>query len=393
MWREFDRLVFNTRQQALAGRPSSSKDEPVTRVVIAHDFMETYGGAERVTQEIAHAFPESPVYAIAGRSEVARRMGVESRFRTLLPPRRRVLKHYRLAAPLLPILVDRTHLPEADVLLTSSYAFALRFRTENDALHVCYCHSPLRFAWTMTDSYRLERARGRLSAAAFDALSSALRRADRRAAERVDHFLTQSPYVAEQISRFYGREADVIGAPVDCEIFKPAPGGGGPDDYYLFCGRLVEPYKKAAIAIDAFRDLPHRLVVAGDGPALERLRAGAPPNVEFTGHLEDNELVDLMQRCQALVFPSRDDFGLLPLEVMACGRPVLAFGSGGAKHTVVPGVTGDLFETQTAASIAAAITRFDPDSYDPRQIRDHALQWDRHVFRRRLIEAVRNACR
>lgn len=386
-------LRTDTQNSELADRDTPHGDpvgdpSAVGRVVIAHDFMETYGGAERVTQEMARAFPHAPVYAILGRTAVALRMGITERFRSLLPPRERLLRSYRLAAPVLPLLVDRFRLPEADVLLTSSYAFALRFRTANDAPQVCYCHSPLRFAWTMTDNYRSERARGRLDGRAFDALAWAMRRSDGRTATRVSRFLTQSPYVAEQISRFYGRPSTVIGAPVDCDLFRPQNGASAPDDFYLFCGRLVEPYKRADAAIEAFRGRPERLLVAGDGPALDRLRASAPSNVEFTGHLGDAELAELMQRCMALVFPSRDDFGLLPLEVMACGRPVLAYAGGGARHTILPGATGEFFEAQTPEAIADAVGRFDPEAYDSTRIREHALRWDKAAFRKRLIEAV-----
>ena len=365
----------------------------IGRVVIAHDFMETYGGAERVTQEMARAFPDAPVYTILGRPTVARRMEITGRLRSLLPPRTRILRGYRLAAPILPLLVDRNRLPEADVLLTSSYAFALRFRTVNDAPQVCYCHSPLRFAWTMTDSYRSQRARGRLDGRAFDVLAWAMRRSDKRSSARVSRFLTQSPYVADQISRFYGRPSTVIGAPVDCDLFRPQNGASAPDDYFLFCGRLVEPYKRAGAAIEAFRGQSERLLVAGDGPALDHLRDGAPANVEFTGHLGDAELVALMQQCKALVFPSRDDFGLLPLEVMACGRPVLAYAGGGARYTILPGVTGEFFDAQTPEAIADAVAGFDPEAFDTQSIREHALRWDRPAFRKRLIEAVEELCR
>lgn len=357
-------------------------------VVIAHDFMQTYGGAERVTEAIAAAFPDAPVYAILGRPEVARRMGVADRFHSVLPPRPRLLRHYRLATPMLPLAAEAAPLPEADVLITSSYAFALRFRTRERSPQLCYCHSPLRFAWTMTASYRASWAGGTARGAAFDALAAMMRRGDRRAAQRVDRFVCQSPYVADQIERFYGREAEVVGAPVDCERFRPANGSPPRGDYYLFCGRLVEPYKRALETVRAFAGLPHRLVVAGDGPALGRLREIATDNVEFTGALTDADLVPLMQACRALVFPSRDDFGLLPLEAMACGRPVLAHSGGGARHTVRPGVTGELFEGQTAEAIAGAVQRFDPDAYEPDRIRAHALRWDGSVFRERLLRAV-----
>ena len=142
------------------------------------------------------------------------------------------------------------------------------------------------------------------------------------------------------------------------------------------------------MALEAFRRVDARLVVAGAGPALAELRAAAPPNVEFVGHLEDRDLVALIQRCVALLFPSRDDFGLMPLEAMACGRPVLAFDGGGARHTVVPQVTGELFQPQTAEAIADAVRAFDPSDYDPAAIRAHAEQWDRPAFRGRLRAAV-----
>jgi glycosyltransferase involved in cell wall biosynthesis len=359
-------------------------------VAITHDFMETYGGAERVTQELAASFPGAPVYAILGRPSVARRMGVESRFHSLLPPRQALLREYRWLAPAFPLMVDAMRVAEADVLLSSSYAYAHRLRTRNDAPQVCYCHSPLRFAWSMTDSYRSDRAGTRAPlGVAFEAFAAAMRRSDRRSSRRVARYLTQAPYVADQIERFYGRQAEVVGAPVDCSKFRPAgEGDGDPDDYFLLCGRLIEPYKRVRVAIEAFRRLGRRLVVAGDGPSYRELVATAPPNVEFTGHLGDEDLVPLMQRCQAAIFPSRDDFGLIPVEVMACGRPVLAYRGGGALYTVVPGVTGELFNEQTSDAVEQAVLEYSPDAYDPAAIREHALRWDRPRFRERVIAAV-----
>lgn len=361
------------------------------RVIISHDFMETYGGAERVTAEMALVFPDAPVVAILGRREVAARMKVEDRFRSILPPRPLLLRDYRYLTPVLGALTDRVRLPEADVVLSSSYAFAHRLRSRNDAPRVCYCHSPLRFAWSMTERYREELAKGGVRGRAFDALAAMMRRSDRRSAQPIHEYLTQSPFTAEQIERFYGREAAVIGAPVDCRLFHPTE--SPPEDYYLFCGRVIEPYKQLGIVIEAFRRLGSRLVVAGDGPDRERLAASAPPNVEFVGHVGDDVLVPLMQRCQALIFPSRDDFGLLPVEVMACGRPVIAYGGGGSLYTSVPGVTGELFAEQAAAVVEAAVRDFDPGAYDPKRIREHALQWDGARFRERLEEHVRAAVR
>ena len=356
------------------------------RVVVTHDFMETYGGAERVTQEIAAAFPDAPVIALLGRREVAKRMGVADRFESVVAARTRVLSHYRLAAPFWGVVADRAQLPAADVVVSSSYAYAHRMRA-GDAKLVCYCHSPLRYAWSMTEGYRERWAGGGVSARAFDLLAAGARRSDRRAARRVASYLTQSPFTADQIERFYGVEAEVIGAPIDCDAFRP-DGPRGHGDYFLLVGRLVEPYKRVGVALEAFRRLGRRLVIAGDGPALEELRAAAPPNVEFLGALGDADLAELMRGCQGAVFPSRDDFGLVPLEVMACGRPVLAYADGGALYTVVPGVTGEHFPEQTADSLVAAVETFDPAAYDPAALRAHALQWDRPAFRDRMRAAV-----
>lgn len=365
----------------------SPMDVQAARVVIVHDFMETYGGAERVTEEIARAFPRAPVYAVLARDSVARRMGVADRCRALLPRRELLFRHYRLATPLMAFLGDLVRLAPADVVITSSYAFAHHLRTRNDAPQICFCHSPMRFAWTMTDQYRRQWAQGRLRGAAFDAMTSLVRAQDRRAAQRVARFLVASPYTAQQVEDFYGRRAEVIGAPIPADRFRPAADGAG-GDYFLFCGRLIEPYKRVLATVEAFRGLPFRLVIAGDGPAYAEARARATPNIEFTGALQDDELVPLMQHCTAAVFPSQDDFGLIALEVMACGRPVLAYASGGANYTMRPGITGELFADASADGIAAVVSAFRAQDYDPVAIREHALQWDAPRFRQRMLDAV-----
>lgn len=362
--------------------------ESAPRVVIAHDFTEAYGGAERILAELARAFPAAPVYSILGRREVAARIGVAERFRSLLPEREPLLRHYRLLAPAYPPFVASRRLPEADVLLTSSFAFAHGFRTRNGAPQVCYCYSPLRFAWSMTDEYGSRRPGGRASTAALRALAAAMRVLDARAARRVTRYVAESRFVAEQIARFYRRPAEVIWPPVDTELFRPSADGGH-DGYYLFCGRLVEPYKRPTLAVEAFRALPFELRIAGDGPALGELRRIAPSNVTFLGQLDDAELVAQMQRCTAVVFPSRDDFGLIPVEAMACGRPVIAYADGGALETVVPGRTGELFGEQTAEALRAAVSGFDPDAYDGGEIRAHAERWRPERFRDAIVAAVR----
>ena len=385
----------DARERRRAARQAAARDRRTLRkrssthgpkVVITHDFMETFGGAERVTAELAAAFPDAPVIALLARESVVARMGLRGRVEAVLPEKQSLLRNYRLLTPILPALADRAEMPECDVVVASSYAFAHRLRPSPETPVVCYCHSPLRFAWSMTDSYRQEWSRGRLSGAAFGLLAAAMRRSDRGIAQGVTQYLTQSPYTADLIEDFYGRDAGIVPPPVDTQLFRPSD--QPPGDYYLLCGRLIEPYKRVGMVLDAFRDLPEKLIVAGDGPALESLRRDAPPNVEFLGALEDHDLVPLMQHCRGAVFPSQDDYGLIPVEVMATGRPVLAFGQGGALHTVRPGVTGSFFYEQTPAALADALRTFRPESFDPQQIRAHAEQWGRETFHERIRDEV-----
>jgi glycosyltransferase involved in cell wall biosynthesis len=357
------------------------------RVVIAHDFTTVYAGSERIIATAARSFPEAPFWTIAGRRSVAERMGVAARFSTVLPSRERLLNHHKALAPLYPAIVRAKRLPAADVLLTSSFAFAHGFATRNNAPQVCYCYTPPRFAWSMAQEYGENLTGSPLGHAAFRGFAAAMRYLDRRAARRVTRYVAESHYIADQIRRFYGKSADVVYPPVDCELFRPnADSGSG--DYFLFCGRLIEPYKRPGIVIEAFRNLDRKLVVAGDGPAYQELRELAGPNVSFVGHLSDEALVPLMQRCVATIFPSVDDFGLVPVESMACGRPVLAFAKGGAMETVMPGKTGELFGEQTAGAIRAAVEGFQPDAYDPEAIRLHAEAWDAPRFRDQIRKIV-----
>jgi glycosyltransferase involved in cell wall biosynthesis len=359
-------------------------------VIITHDFFETFGGAERVTAEIAQAFPQAPIYAILGRASVATRMGIGDRVTALLPERERLLRTYRSLAPVYPLLVRSARLPAADVVVASSYAYAHGFRTVNGAPVVCYCHGPFRHLWSQQAQYAEQLPVGGAGRAAFAAYCAMARTADRAAARSVHSFLTQSPFTAALIEQVYGRRAALVPPAIDGMVFRPT--GSSPEPYFLFVGRLVEAYKRPSLVVEAFGQMPDlRLRIAGDGPALASLRHRATPNVEFLGRLEDGALVSAMQNCQAAIFPSADDFGLVPLEVNACGRPVLALPRGGARHTVKPGVSGEFLDDQTPAAIVAAVRRFDPTRYDPDVVRRHALIHDAQTFRDRIWEAAQRA--
>jgi glycosyltransferase involved in cell wall biosynthesis len=330
------------------------------------------------------------VYAILGRRSVAERMGIADRVATLLPARGPLLHHYRQLAPMYPALLRSVRVPSADVIVASSYAYAHGFRSVNGAPVVCYCHGPFRHLWTQQEAYARRLPGGRAGRIAFSRYAALARVADRAAAQSVHTYLTQSPFTAELISRVYGRSAQVIAPPIDCRRFRPS--GRPHDGSFLFAGRLVEAYKRPSLVVDAFARMPDlRLRIAGDGPALAALRGRATPNVEFLGLLDDAELVTAMQRCAAAIFPSIDDYGLIPLEVNACGRPVLALRAGGARYTVSPGVSGEFIAQQSVDAVVETIRAFEPGRYDPRAIRGHALAWDGRSFRTHLRAAVRAA--
>lgn len=358
------------------------------KVLIAHDFAETFGGAERICAHLGEVAGNAELWTILSRPAVVERMGFGGRHRSVLSPRPRLLQHYRLLAPVYPALVRSRRLPEADLLISSSYAFAHGFRTSNDAPHICYCYSPLRFAWSMTSDYAAKAPGGAAGGLALRALAAFMRAQDRRAAADVTRYVAESHYVAKQLVRNYGIEPDVIWPPVDTKLFRPAPREATRSDYFLFCGRMIEPYKQPTLALEAFRGSEHRLVMVGSGPESSRLEEIAPANVSFVKEPSTAELVEVMQGAEAVVFPSQDDFGLVPVEVMACGRPVLAFAGGGALETVVPGLTGELFAEQSVDSLREAVERFDSSAYDPEAIRRHAERFSVARFRAEMTKVI-----
>ncbi|SEP22773.1 glycosyltransferase [Trujillonella endophytica] len=318
---------------------------------VSHDYAFHFGGAELVTRALCMDVLDSPdLIAMAGRPEVLAEMS-RGRHRTVLPAQCNE-KVARGMAPVLPWLTQGT-VVEGD-LLASSYAFAHHIPCTGRK--VVYCHSPLRQAWSGTQQYRnfgprLERLGVTLTHGYF-------RRVDSRASRTADCFIAPSTAVKARVQRYYERlSVTVIAPPYDAATFclPEMPPERDPDSF-LFVGRIVEPYKQLSLVLDAFRELPEAtLTVVGDGRDRERLEAVAPPNVRFLGWKSGAELRDLYARSAALVFPSEDDFGIVPVEAMACGTPVVAFGRGGARDTVVHEETGVLFEEQTVGSLLRAL--------------------------------------
>jgi glycosyltransferase involved in cell wall biosynthesis len=353
------------------------------RVALVHDYLNQYGGAERVLEALHELYPAAPVY-----TSIYDPQAVPASYRTWdirvswmqrLPAWRRLFRAY---FPLYPAAFERFDLGGYDLVLSSSSAYAKGVRVPPGARHICYCHTPMRFAWR-TEAYMEREGIGAAGRIALAPLLRRLRRWDIATSAGVDVFVANSRAVAERILRCYGREAIVIPPPADLPPFQPGP----PGDYYLGGGRLI-PYKRLDLAVQAFTALGLPLKVFGDGRDRAALEAIAGPNVEFLGFVSEERRRALFAGCRAFVFPGEEDFGITPLEAMAAGRPVIAYAAGGALDTVVEGVTGRFFRRQHPADLAVAVAAARQDQYDQHAIRRHAEAFGREVFFARMRNVI-----
>ncbi|GAC1642928.1 MAG: glycosyltransferase [Herpetosiphon sp.] len=353
-------------------------------VVLIHDYLNQYGGAERVLEALHDLYPTAPVYTSiydpAAMPTAYRNWDIRPSWMQRLPLWRRF---FRMYFPLYPFAFESLDLRSYDLLVSSSSAYAKGIRPRAGAFHVCYCHTPMRFAW-QTASYMAREGVGTLPRAVLWPLLALLRSWDRRTSHRVNLFIANSSEVADRISRWYGRTAVVIPPPVDLPPPTPlAP----PDDYYLTGGRLV-PYKRIDLAVQACTALKLPLVVFGEGRDRQRLEQLAGPNVRFVGHVSQVELQRLYSHCRAYITAFAEDAGIQPVEAMAAGRPVVAFAGGGALETVIDGVTGRFFHHSSPAALAVAIAQSRVDRWQPAVIQTHAQQFRREIFCRRVAEAI-----
>lgn len=350
-----------------------------------HYWLVRMRGGEKVVESLCRLFPDADlfthVYDPGGVSETIRSHRVQETFVGRLPAARTRYPRY---LPLMPAALARLDLSDYDLVLSSEAGPAKGVRVREGSLHVCYCHTPMRYVWDLYEEYR--DSAGPATRLVMPPLVQWLRRWDRRTAQGVDHFIANSEHVKARIRRHYGRGAEVIHPPVDTRQFTPR---NGPGSYYLFVGHLVA-YKRADLAVRAATRLGRRLIVVGDGEELPNLRAIAGPSVEFVGRQTADTLRDLYAGCRALLFPGEEDFGIVPVEAMACGRPVLALGRGGALETVVDGETGLFFGSRTEEALVEAILRFEcaERDFDPGLIRARAERFDRAVFERKMTAAL-----
>lgn len=359
------------------------------RVALVHDWLNQYGGAERVLEVFHDLYPDAPVYTsiFEPRAMPAayRRWDIRTSFMQRLPL---VKRRHQPFLPLYPLAFEQFDLNGYDLVISNSSAFCHGVLTGANTRHICYCLTPTRFIWNYHEYARAENI-GPLARRALPVVLNQLRLWDRVAADRVDHFVGISNAVAERIAKFYRREATVIYPPIDCTSFQQSE---EVDDYFLIVSRLI-PYKRVDLAIRAFNKLGWPLLIAGAGRDSERLERLAGPNVRFLGRVSEQEMRRLYARCRAFIFPGEEDFGLTPLEAQASGRPVIAYAGGGALDTIIDGQTGLFFAEKSPASLVDALLRFEKMDFDPAAIRENALKFDVAVFRERFLAYVEEKMR
>lgn len=355
------------------------------RVLIVHDWFISWAGSERCVGELLQIFPTADLVVgvrsehMASFNEVGRR--ARETWLGRLPGAR---NHHRWFLPLMAAAFATLDTRGYDLVISSSHAFSKMVKPSGNAMHACYCYSPPRYLWDLRDSYQ-KSARG-IQRVAFASAAGILRRVDRSSANRVDHFIGISNYIADRIWRCYGRRADVVYPPVAAKSLRNSPGQR--DDFILSLGRLV-PYKRVDLAIKAAERLGVRLVIAGDGPELPKLEAMAGPNTEFVGAVSESQAGDLLSTCAAFVFCAEEDFGIAPVEANAHGAPVVGYGQGGLAETMQPGITAEIFEEQTVDSVAAGIQRAMSRRWDVEVLRANAERFSPEFFRRGIIDSLK----
>lgn len=353
------------------------------KIAIVHYWFVSMRGGERVVEALCDIFPQADLFCLvydeAAISDKIKSKKITASFLQKMGGK----KHYQKMLPLMPFALEGLDLTDYDLVISSESGPAKGIVTRPDALHVCYCHSPMRYVWDLYPQYY--KSMGRFAKLIMATFAPMLRVWDVTTAARVDHFIANSRYVKARIQKFYRRDAEVINPPVDLERFAISETH---DDYYLCAGQIT-PYKRIEIAVDACTRLNKRLIVVGDG-ATEALKQRAGPTVEFVGRAKDTDLERYLSRCRALIFPGLEDFGIVPLEAMACGRPVIAYGRGGAVETVIPGLSGVLFAEQTVEALTQALVEFEgrEASFVPADIRQHSARFGVDRFRAEVKDFI-----
>ncbi len=358
------------------------------RVAIVHDWLVIYGGAERVLRELIALFPDCDLFAVVDFLTDEQRANIfGKRANTTFVQKLPFAKNkYRSYLPLMPFAIEQLDLSAYDLVISNSYAVAKGVITGPDQLHICYCCSPIRYAWDLQHQYLQQTGLTKgLKSLVARMILHYVRLWDVRTANGVDRFIAISDYISRRIRKVYGRNSDVIYPPVDIALFPLAK---EKEDFYFTASRMV-PYKRMDLIVEAFAKMPDkRLIVIGDGPEMERISKLAGPNVSLLGYQGHQILRDHLQRARAFIFAAEEDFGISPVEAQACCTPVIAFGKGGALETIIGldsscgnAPTGVFFDAQTVPALVAAVERFEATKIDPQDCRNQAQKFSIDTFR------------
>jgi glycosyltransferase involved in cell wall biosynthesis len=358
------------------------------RIALSHHWLTSPGGGEKVLYELHQMYPEAPIYTTAYRPEKFPEFAgadIRTTFLDKIP----FLKRKHQLFPIFFGLPFKTFdMSPYDLVISSCAAEAKYVRTGPKTLHICYCHTPVRYYWSDYE-WRLDNLPfgpfNWLARIVFPLIVGILRRIDYKAAQGVDVFVANSRHIQGRIKKYYHRDSTVIYPPIDTQALLEMPSGAR--DYYLIVGRQVAS-KRLDVAVDAFNDLGLPLKVAGAGEEIARQRRRAKANVEFLGRVSEEERNRLFAGAKAFVFPPEEDFGMVPVEAMAAGTPVIAYNGGGAPEYVIDGETGVLFAEQNSRALTQAVQRFETMSFDPDRLRQEAKRFDKQVFRTQVSELV-----
>jgi glycosyltransferase involved in cell wall biosynthesis len=351
------------------------------KIALVHDYLVQYGGAERVLECFTEIFPRAPIFTLVYDKELMHGKFSDRNIKTSFLQKIPFSKtHHRIFPPLMPLAIESFDFSDYDVVLSDSSSFAKGIITGPQTLHICYMHTPMRFAWDDCQKYTDEFYFPRIIKKITPFLMSFIRIWDKTSADRPDEIIANSNFIQRRIKKYYGRESVVINPPVDVDSFSI---GHDPEDYFLAVGRLMS-YKKFDIVIEAFNRLGLPLKIIGRGPELERLKKDARPNVEFLGRVSDEKLIRYYSNCRAFVFPQEEDFGLVAIEAMACGRPIIAYRGGDIAEHMEEGKSGVFFEKQSMEDVIGAVEKFQKLSFETAKIRESVLKFDKELFKKKI---------
>jgi len=348
---------------------------------LVNDWYYVNGGAEKVIHSLNSIWDDFDHFALIDflkekdRNFILNGKKAKTSFIQKLPTAK---QNHRKFLQLFPLAIEQFDLSNYDLIISSSSAVAKGVRSQKQQLHICYCHSPMRYVWDLQEQYLEDAGLNKgLKGLYAKYVLNKIKKWDIANSKNVDFFIANSNHVAKRIERIYNRESVVIYPPVDVDFFQLEE---QKQDYYFTASRLVA-YKKVQLIVEAFNDLPHlKLIVAGDGPEFQKLKKIAKGNIEFVGFVDYEKLKNFLQKAKAFVFAAEEDFGIIPVEAQACGTPVIAFGKGGALETVIDKETGIFFEEQSTQKLKEAIFTFEKTEFNPKKIREHAIKFSKQRF-------------